>query len=42
MNIGRHPERMWVLAVLAVLVFFPLALAFGRDSRQDGRGRRWL
>jgi hypothetical protein len=34
---------MWLLAVIAVLAFFPLALAFGRDSRSnDARQRRWL
>jgi hypothetical protein len=35
---------MAVLAVLAVLAFFPLALAFGRDSRpHDTRdNKRWL
>jgi hypothetical protein len=31
------------LVVIAVLAFFPLALAFGRDSRpHDSRPRRWL
>jgi len=34
---------MWLLVVIAVLAFFPLALAFGRDSRpNDPRHRRWL
>jgi len=32
-----------IIAVIAVLAFFPLALAFGRDSRPyDARTRRWL
>jgi hypothetical protein len=32
-----------VLVVIAVLAFFPLALAFGRDSRPtDPRQRRWM
>jgi len=31
------------LIVVAVLAFFPLALAFGRDSRpHDSQPRRWL
>jgi hypothetical protein len=34
---------MWLLAVIAILAFFPLALAFGRDSRpNDAHRRRWL
>jgi len=34
---------MAFLVVIAVLAFFPLALAFGRDSRpNDSRQRRWL
>jgi hypothetical protein len=34
---------MAVLIVIAVLAFFPLALAYGRDSRpHDVRPRRWL
>jgi hypothetical protein len=34
---------MIVLLILAILAFFPLALAFGRDSRPyDSRARRWL
>jgi hypothetical protein len=34
---------MVVLVVLAILVFFPLAVAFGRDSRpRDSEPRRWL
>jgi hypothetical protein len=34
---------MWFLVVVAILAFFPLALAFGRDSRpNDTRQRRWL
>jgi hypothetical protein len=34
---------MAVLVVIAVLAFFPLALAFGRDSRPTGgRQRRWI
>jgi hypothetical protein len=34
---------MWLLAVIAILAFFPLALAFGRDSRpQEPHRRRWL
>jgi hypothetical protein len=34
---------MIVIAVIAVLAFFPLALAFGRDSRpHDERPRRWI
>jgi len=34
---------MAILVVIAVLAFFPLALAFGRDSRPtNSRGRRWI
>jgi hypothetical protein len=34
---------MAVLIVIAILAFFPLALAYGRDSRpHDARQRRWL
>jgi hypothetical protein len=34
---------MAFLIVTAVLAFFPLALAFGRDSRpHDSHQRRWL
>jgi hypothetical protein len=34
---------MWLLVVIGVLAFFPLALAFGRDSRPtERRQRRWL
>jgi hypothetical protein len=33
---------MWLLVVIAVLAFFPLALAFGRDSRPNDPRRRWL
>jgi hypothetical protein len=34
---------MWLLLVIGVLAFFPLALAFGADSRpHDSRSRRWL
>jgi hypothetical protein len=34
---------MWLLAVIAILAFFPLALAFGRDSRShESQRRRWL
>jgi hypothetical protein len=32
-----------LLIVIGVLAFFPLALAFGADSRpHDSRPRRWL
>jgi hypothetical protein len=32
-----------LLVIVGVLVFFPLALVCGRDSRPyDGRGRRWI
>jgi hypothetical protein len=32
-----------IVLLIAVLAFFPLALAFGRDSRPyDSRGRRWI
>jgi hypothetical protein len=32
-----------VVIVIGVLVFFPLALAFGADSRpQERQQRRWL
>jgi hypothetical protein len=32
-----------LLIVIGVLAFFPLALAFGADSRpQDRQQRRWL
>jgi hypothetical protein len=34
---------MILIVAIAVLAFFPLALAFGRDSRpHDERPRRWL
>ena len=34
---------MWLLVVIAILAFFPLALAFGRDSRpHESHQRRWL
>jgi len=34
---------MAFLILIAVLAFFPLALAFGKDSRPyDERPRRWL
>jgi hypothetical protein len=34
---------MVLLIVIAVLAFFPLALAFGRDSRpHDARPRPWV
>jgi hypothetical protein len=34
---------MWLLVVIGILAFFPLALAFGTDSRpHDPRSRRWL
>jgi hypothetical protein len=40
---GRHREGVIFLIVIAVLAFFPLALAFGRDSRpHDPHQRRWL
>ena len=44
MALFRQSGLMAILAVLAVLAFFPLALAFGRDSRQhDTRDtKRWL
>jgi hypothetical protein len=36
-------EDMVFLVVIGVIAFFPLALAFGRDSRPyDARPRRWL
>ena len=42
-----HPrsdnEYMVFIVVIGVVAFFPLALAFGRDSRPyDARPRRWL
>ena len=43
MVVWMQAESMVVLIVIAVLAFFPLALAYGRDSRPtDGRQRRWL
>jgi hypothetical protein len=34
---------MAVIVIIAILAFFPLALAFGRDSRPyDSKPRRWL
>jgi hypothetical protein len=34
---------MAIVLALAILAFFPLALAFGRDSRpNDAKPRRWL
>jgi hypothetical protein len=34
---------MAIILAIAILAFFPLALAFGRDSRpHDSRQRRWL
>ena len=36
-------KDMIFLIVIGVLAFFPLALAYGRDSRPyDARPRRWL
>jgi hypothetical protein len=32
-----------IVLLIAIVAFFPLALAFGRDSRpQDRRQRRWI
>ena len=43
MMIPMHAEPMAVLIVIAILAFFPLALAYGRDSRPtDARPRRWI
>jgi hypothetical protein len=42
MDLRRHAACMWLLVVIAVLAFFPLALAFGRDSPHDERPRRWI
>jgi hypothetical protein len=40
---GRQAERVIIVLVIAILAFFPLAVAFGRDSRPiDDRPRRWL
>jgi len=43
MNLASHTKKMVFLIVIGVLAFFPLALAYGRDSRPyDARPRRWL
>ncbi len=43
MHLTRHSEAMVFLIVIGVLAFFPLALAYGTDSRPyDARPRRWL
>jgi hypothetical protein len=32
-----------IVLLIAIVAFFPLALAFGRDSRPtDSRQRRWM
>jgi len=32
-----------IVLIIAIVAFFPLALAFGRDSRPyDPRSRRWI
>ena len=42
-GLDADPEDMIVIIGIAVLAFFPLALAFGKDSRPyDERPRRWL
>jgi hypothetical protein len=39
----RHSEDMAFIVVIGILAFFPLAVAFGADSRpHDRRARRWL
>jgi len=36
-----HSEVVAIIALIAIVAFFPLALAFGRDSRRyDSRQRR--
>ena len=43
MPVDADNEDMIFLIVIGVLAFFPLALAYGRDSRPyDARPRRWL
>ena len=43
MPLDADNEDMIFLTVIGVLAFFPLALAYGRDSRPyDARPRRWL
>jgi len=43
MPLDADNEDMIFLIVIGVLAFFPLALAYGRDSRPyDARPRRWL
>jgi hypothetical protein len=43
MDPRRHSEGVAIVLIIAIVAFFPLALAFGRDSRPyDSRGRRWI
>ena len=39
----RHSQSMVFIVVIGILAFFPLAAAYGADSRpHDSRARRWL
>jgi hypothetical protein len=45
MTKARHPECMAFIVITGIVAFFPLAVAFGADSRQydhRARSRRWL
>jgi len=40
---GWHSGFVAIVLIIAIVAFFPLALAFGRDSRpHDSRNRRWI
>jgi hypothetical protein len=42
-DLRRQSEGVAIVLIIAIVAFFPLALAFGRDSRPyDSRGRRWI
>jgi hypothetical protein len=39
----RQSGLVAIVVIIAIVAFFPLALAFGRDSRPyDSRSRRWI
>ena len=40
---GWHSESMAFIVITGIVAFFPLAVAYGADSRpHDRRARRWL
>jgi len=43
MHLLADNECMVFIVVIGIIAFFPLALAYGKDSRPyDARPRRWL